>query len=91
MNNNLIKTIYLYIICLFAFFVVLWGTIDTASALISYVLQPQIKVSSSVEKSSDYAYALDRLFDGSIRIIIPGLVFLYFSQKIKKTEQEKEK
>lgn len=98
MNNNAIKIIYCYFVCAVSLFVILWGVVDTSTAVISLATQPKMKMSSAIEKSQDYAldemfqrkFAYDKLFDGAVRIIIPGLVYLYFSKKIMKSEQKKE-
>ncbi len=83
MNLDLNKAYY-YIICLIAFFVLLWGTIDLASAGLSYVSTGTIGAAISDQNSENYyqkSAARDRIFDSLARIAVSGIVFLYCRKK----------
>lgn len=99
MFNHKIKTIYQYSICLVTLLVILWGTVDVVSSLISYSFEKSNRQFSAIQKLPEIPpiddffqnkMLLDRIFDGISRVIIPGFVFLYFSSKIKKEETVKE-
>ena len=95
-----IKKIYYYVICAVALFVLMWGIIDTLSASVGLLVfrppagykLPQVGVPTleAIEPFGGEFYQekmlYDRLVDGIIRIIVPGIIFGYFSYKIKTLE-----
>ena len=99
MNIN-IQKVYYYVVCAMAFFVLLWGLIDFCSAgtnillgrsNLNYRLPPETAtMEAGGESFGGDVYQdrmlYDRLLDGIVRIIIPGLALGYFSYKIKKLE-----
>ncbi len=98
-----IKTIYRYAICLFAFLIIIWGMMDLTSGIISALFNaPKYDVSlqnapadpSDVKNQEpmveDYyrkKTVYDSMASGASKIIMPGIVFLYFSMKLKREER----
>jgi hypothetical protein len=84
MNVELNK-IYYYLVCLIAFFVLLWGAIDLTSAGFSYVSTGSISATTSDQNMEDFyqkRVARDRVVDSLARIAISGIVFLYCRKKV---------
>ncbi|MFC1560197.1 hypothetical protein ACFLZ2_05530 [Candidatus Margulisiibacteriota bacterium] len=107
LERTSVKKTYYYVICAVMLLILLWGAIDVASSVISYVVfrppavelesptstkggMPQ-EVKGSVEPFIDEYYQsrmiFDRLGDSLARLIVAGLVFGYFSYKLKEMEK----
>lgn len=86
------KKIYYYTICLIAFFVIMWGAIDTLSASISLInimlTQGALPVSGDIPFDQYYQNKMswDRLFDSLSRLLIAGLFFAYAKWRLNKLE-----
>jgi len=104
MTNLEPKLLYYYVICVIAFFVLLWGAIDLAGSSIGIVsLRPAAsfsvpqseELSPPADKGDQYVEAyyqkrmfLDRFWDSLVRVIISGVVFGYSRYKIKRLEEK---
>ena len=91
MNLDL-KKIYYYIIALVTFIILIWGFIDFASSLSTYLVDRSLGVvpDKTAMQTEDYYQGkavLDRTVDGLTRAIIAGLVFGYAKMKLKKMEE----
>jgi hypothetical protein len=98
-----IKKIYQYIICLISLLIIMWGAVDSASAVLalllpksSYDVSMKNNVSTSpgaknqeavIDEFYQKRIMYDRLSDGLARIIMPACFFIYFSLKIKESER----
>lgn len=89
------KKLYYYIISGLAFFILMWGAIDLASAGIGLLglrgSQPAPVISQeSGDQSFDAYYQRkilsDRLWDSAARVIVSGLVFAYFRKNASKLD-----
>lgn len=86
------KKIYYYIICLIAFFVIMWGAIDTLSATISLinVKLTQVTLPTTGEIPFDQYYqnkmSWDRLFDALSRLLVASVFFAYAKLRLNKLE-----
>ena len=83
------KKAYYYIICLIAFFVLLWGTIDLRSAGVSYISNkhynvPDEKDSRVLDEYYQRKMVKERFGDSLIRILIAGGIFVYSRKKAEK-------
>lgn len=92
---DIVKKIYCYAICLICFTLVILGLVDLSSATMSFAINKQeVRISSNVQNNpdvmSDEFYQkkifMDRAIDGMAKIIFPGIIFIYFSRKIRKSE-----
>jgi hypothetical protein len=106
MNNFDMKKIYYYLICIMAFFVLMWGVVDLASTAMGLysireaptTLSPSAEESLlSPEKGDQYFDSYyqrrmlnDRLWDSLARILISGIVFVYFRYSASKLELKNE-
>ena len=103
-NNLDLKRVYYYVICVMAFFVLMWGTVDLASSSIGLLnmrgalptLTPSLEPSTAPAEKGEQLFDVyyqskmlnDRLLDSLARIVISGLIFAYCRIKVSKLEQE---
>ena len=85
-----IKQVYLYLICLVTIVVAMWGVIDLISGSFhlltvgTYSKVPDIASTQYFQRQM----ILNRITDGFARAAIGGMIFAYFSLKLKKYEGE---
>ena len=98
------KKIYYYVICVMAFFVLMWGTVDLVSSSIglisirgvsSSLSAPTEEIPLPVEKGEQFfdsyyqkKMLLDRLWDSFARILVSGIIFAYCRYTINKLEKQ---
>ncbi len=104
-SNNLdLKRVYYYVICLMAFFVLMWGVVDLASSSIGLINIKTATASLSApseeaplpsEKGEQFFDAYyqskmlyDRLWDSLARIVIAGAIFAYCRYTVNKLEKQ---
>lgn len=98
-----LKRIYYYVICVMAFFVLMWGVVDlTSSSLGIYNLQNTPMISMPAEDSSlapdkseqffDTYYQqkmlYDRFGDSLARLVVAGLIFIYCRFTVSRLEKQ---
>lgn len=104
LNNLDLKKLYYYVICVMAFFVLMWGTVDLASTSIGLLNIQGISVpfssapeegAISTEKGEQFFDAYyqrkmlqDRLWDSLARIVISSMIFAYFRYSVNKLESQ---
>jgi hypothetical protein len=97
------KKIYYYVICVMAFFVLMWGFVDLASSSIGLytvrgteqaLLAPQGGASIAQDKGEQFfdtyyqkKMLQDRFFDSLSRIVIAGIIFIYCRFTVNKLEK----
>lgn len=97
--NFKLEKIYYYIICLLAFFVLMWGAIDFISAGTTYLTTPDLPASPQSQQGLERAevnfdayyqkkVSQDRVYDSLARIFVSGLVLAFCRYKIAKMEVE---
>jgi len=99
--SNLDHTkIYYYVICVMAFFVLMWGVIDLTSSSIGLIsiagdaappsesveMVPQDKGDQIFDTYYQKKMLQDRLFDSLARVLISGVIFGYCRLKTRKLE-----
>ncbi|MFH1826470.1 MAG: hypothetical protein ABH823_04180 [bacterium] len=95
------KKLYYYVICVMAFFVLMWGAVDLVSSSIGLVQVQSTQAEYTNDKpvsagdgeqifDSYYQRKMlqDRLFDSLARIIVSGLIFGYCRFTVNKLEQQ---
>lgn len=102
-NNFDLKRLYYYVICIMAFFVLMWGVVDLASTSLGiYNLRSAPAISMSTEEGSmmpdkseqffDTYYQQkmlnDRFWDSLARLVISGLIFVYCRFTVNRLEQQ---
>ena len=103
-SNLDFKRIYYYAICIMAFFVLMWGTIDLASTSMglynirgagSSLSAPPGEAPLPAEKGEQFFDAYyqkkmlyDRLWDSLSRILIAGIIFGYYRYTVNKLEKQ---
>lgn len=103
-SNLDIKRIYYYVICVMAFFVLMWGMVDLASTSMglynirgagSSLSAPSGGASLPAEKGEQFFDAYyqkkmlyDRLWDSLSRILIAGIIFGYCRYTVNKLEKQ---
>lgn len=103
-NNLDLKKVYYYVICLMAFFVLMWGLVDVVSSSAGLLNIGAVSVSLSApapdaalspekgEALFDSYYQkkmlLDRLWDSLARVLVAGLIFVYCRITVNKLEQQ---
>jgi hypothetical protein len=103
-NNLDLKRVYYYVICVMAFFVLMWGMVDFASSSIGLLnirgsatsfSAPSDEAIASPEKGEQFFDAYyqrkmlyDRFWDSLVRILVPGLIFAYCRYTINKLEKQ---
>lgn len=86
------KKAYYYVICLMAFFVLLWGTIDFGSASTSYFLTKQAsdfseeKQDRPLDEYYQKKMVQERLGDSLVRILVAGGIFIFCRKKVNGLE-----
>jgi hypothetical protein len=89
------KRIYYYAVCGIAFFMLMWGAVDLASTSIGFIgLRNPVAVAVPEDKA-DQAFDLfyqkkmltDRLWDSLARVVVSGLVFIYFRTTASKLDK----
>lgn len=103
LNNLDIKKIYYYVICVMAFFVLMWGVVDLTSTSIGIYSIQGISLSPSspaesqppAEKGEQFFDAYyqkkmlyDRFWDSMARVLISGIIFLYFRFSANRLEKQ---
>ena len=104
LNNLDLKKLYYYVICVMAFFVLMWGTVDLASSSVGLInirgatsafTAPTEEVPSPAEKGDQFFDAYyqrrmlyDRLWDSHSRIVIAGMIFAYCRYTVNKLEKQ---
>ncbi|MFH0887071.1 MAG: hypothetical protein V1843_02765 [bacterium] len=93
LENYDVKKIYLYLVCLFTLFILLWGVIDFLSGSIHLVsiipnLPAMANTSSDMASNEFFQKQMiyDRIGDGFARLLVAGIIFGYFSIKLKNYE-----
>ncbi|KPJ67063.1 hypothetical protein AMJ44_07495 [candidate division WOR-1 bacterium DG_54_3] len=102
-NNLDLKKIYYYAICVIAFFVLMWGTIDLVSSsvgllnmrgVLPVLSAPSEEAPLSSEKGEQFfdiyyqrKMLLDRLLDSLARVVVSGLIFGYCRYRVNKLEK----
>ena len=102
-DNLDLKKVYYYAICVIAFFVLMWGTIDLASSSAGLLnmrgIWPTLSATSEEapltsekgEQFFDIYYQrkmlFDRLLDSLSRVIISGVIFAYCRYRVNKLEK----
>lgn len=93
--------IYYYVICVMAFFVLMWGAIDLTSSSIGLIniagyavpqsdsaeITPQEKGDQAFDSYYQKKMLQDRLWDSLARVLISGVIFAYCRLKIRRLEQ----
>ena len=92
-----IKRVYCYAVCLVCLTIMLFGLIDISFAALSFVSNRQsapsyqnnrAQMQTAPDAVADEYYKgillRDRTYDGLSKIILPGIVFVYFSRKLKR-------
>ncbi len=102
-SNLDMKKAYYYVICVMAFFVLMWGVVDATSSSIGlYAIKnipPALSSTSEgtppAEKSDQFFDAYyqrkmlyDRLWDSLARVAISGIIFVYFRYNANKLEKQ---
>jgi hypothetical protein len=103
-SNLDMKKAYYYVICVMAFFILMWGTVDLISTSVGiYIIKdatpslssPADEAPPSAEKSEQFFDAyyqkkmlFDRFWDSLARILVSGLIFIYFRFSAHKLEQQ---
>jgi hypothetical protein len=103
-NNLDLKKVYYYAICVIAFFVLMWGTIDLVSSsagllnirgvwpMFSALSEEAPITSEKGEQFFDIYYQrkmlLDRLLDSLARVVISGIIFTYCRYRVSKLEKQ---
>ncbi len=102
-NNVDLKRLYYYVICVMAFFVLMWGVVDmSSSALGIYNLQnapalslPMNGSAMSQDKSEQFfdtyyqqKMLYDRFWDSLARIVVAGLIFAYCRITVNRLEKQ---
>lgn len=98
------KKIYYYVICVMAFFVLMWGAVDLLSSSIGLVSIRAATTSAPVaegegllppEKGDQFfdtyyqsKMLQDRLWDSIARIIVSGAIFGFCRYKVERLEEE---
>jgi hypothetical protein len=93
------KKLYYYVLCIMAFFVLMWGAIDLASATFGLIglkgaappaIESQSLLPDKGEQGLDSFYQskmlYDRLWDSLARVIIAGGIFIYCRKAAEKAE-----
>jgi len=97
------KKVYYYFVCMITLFVLMLGTIDIVSSVISYAVfkPPDIAMESPTTPKGmpdtqgsepfidDYYRSkmlFDRMGDSMARLLVSGLIFAYFSFRLKEME-----
>jgi hypothetical protein len=104
LNDLDVKRIYYYAVCVMAFFVLMWGTVDLASSSIglfsikgsfSSFTTPAGEAPLASEKGEQFFDAyyqrkmlFDRLWDSVARIVVAGIIFAYFRFTANKLEKQ---
>jgi hypothetical protein len=101
-SNLDMKKAYYYVICAMAFFILMWGAVDLASTSAGLYLVKDSALSLSAEGAASTAekgeqffdiyyqkkMLYDRLWDSLARIIISGMIFVYFRFNANKLEKQ---
>ena len=102
-SNLDLKRVYYYVICVMAFFVLMWGVVDLSSSSLGiYNLQNAPAVSMPTDDSSlspdkseqffDTYYKqkmlYDRFWDSLARIVVAGLIFVYCRFTVNRLEKQ---
>ena len=102
-NNLDLKRVYYYVICVMAFFVLMWGVVDLSSSSLGiYNLQntpaismPAGDASFSPEKGEQFfdtyyqqKMLYDRFWDSLARLVVAGLIFAYCRIKVERLEKQ---
>lgn len=102
LSNLDYKKIYYYVICVMAFFVLMWGAIDLTSSSLGLINMRSVPAEPSSgaeegvqpEKGEQFFDAyyqkkmlLDRLWDSLARVLVSGGIFAYSRKKAKELEE----
>lgn len=98
------KKIYYYVICVMAFFVLMWGTVDLVSSSVGLlsirgtttkITAPTEEVPILPEKGEQFfdtyyqqKMLQDRLWDSLARIVISGIIFAYCRFTVNRLEKQ---
>lgn len=104
LSNLDTKKIYYYVICVMAFFVLMWGCVDlTSSSIGLYNIRgaeqllsgPSLGAPITPEKGDQFfdtyyqkKMLQDRFYDSLARILISGLIFVYCRFTVNKLEKQ---
>jgi len=104
LSNLDLKRVYYYVICVMAFFVLMWGVVDLGSSAVSLlsvklsnttVDLPAGEAPATTEKGEQFfdtyyqsKMLTDRLWDSLGRILVSGLIFGYCRFTVNKLERE---
>jgi len=88
------KKLYYYVLCIMAFFVLMWGAIDLTSSAFGLIgLKGSAQTVISADKGEpglDVFYQskmlYDRLWDSLARVVIAGGIFIYCRKTAQKVE-----
>jgi len=103
-DNLDMKKAYYYVICAMAFFILMWGTVDLISTSVGiYFIKsatPSLSAPAgeslpSAEKSEQFFDAYyqrkmlyDRFWDSLARILVSGVIFVYFRISANRLEKQ---
>lgn len=104
LGNLDLKKVYYYVICVMAFFILMWGVVDLASTSAGLFIIKDNSLSydapaeeglSPADKGDQFFDAYyqrkmlhDRFWDSLARIIVSGLIFAYFRITVNKLEAQ---
>jgi hypothetical protein len=103
LNNLDLKKLYYYAICIMAFFVLMWGTVDLVSSsagLLNIGAAPSLTSPPGEgamppekgEQLFDSYYQkkmlMDRFWDSLARMLVSGLIFAYCRFTVNKLEKQ---
>ena len=107
MNNLELKKIYYYVICVMAFFVLMWGVVDLGSSSVGLMnlrgSAPSFSLPSETpmmgpDKGEQFFDAYyqnkmlqDRFWDSLVRIIVAGAIFAYSRFTVNRLEKNNER
>jgi hypothetical protein len=96
------KKLYYYVLCVMAFFVLMWGAIDLTSSVFGLIglkgssqtsappIESQALSPDKGEQGLDAFYQskmlYDRLWDSLARVLIAGGIFIYCRKAVQKVE-----
>jgi len=98
------KKVYYYVICVMAFFVLMWGAVDLASSSISWLNLRSAKQAvmsmpqeegmppEATDQLLDGYYqknmVVDRFWDSLVRVLIAGGIFTYCRMTVERLENK---